>query len=344
MITQSEITQKLAGIVDPEMNRSITALGFVPKVEVQNGLVTVHFTPDIRDCPIIDQLKAQMDRSIREFKEVSDVNIIVEEAVPSGLFEHKEVAEDTIDHLNHFKKVIGVFSGKSRAKKCLVSSFLAVYLRKAGYQVGLLDTDISARSICKMFFPVKPSPRFTPKAMLPAITSTGIKMMALSVHLPENHPTWDYHQPEVMSKMKEMTTRVFWGDLDYLIVDLPAGTSDAPRELLHTFKMDGAILVTSPHDLDGLVILKEARFVQNSGVKILGLVENQSKVDDTELEFADIVATPGHIAETASKLNVPVLGRVINHPEISIKCETGQVETCELPDFKQMAEWLIANA
>lgn len=343
MIDQSVILQALRNVNDPELERDLVDLNMITGIEIQDYKVVVHFKPDIPACPIIDKLTDEIRHAVLQIADIHEVEILIDRDGDNKLLNKGGLPFGGIGHLNKINKVIAVMSGKCRARKCVVSSLIAIYLRRAGYRVGLLDMDISDRNICKMFFPHRLSPSFTPRAMLPAVTYTGIKLMALSVHLPENSTSLNFRSPLVLEKIKELTANVFWGDLDYLIVDMPSGTADGPNEILHSMKADGVILVTSPHDLDGLVIKKTAALVEQSGIHILGLVENVSNLDASDREFADVVFTPGHFDATAKSLHLPILGRIPVEPGIAALCDQGRVEECQAPAFEVTAQWVIKN-
>ncbi len=344
MTERSEIFKALSQVMDPEMQTDVVSLDFISEVEVVDGTVKIHFQPDTIACPILDTLIAEIKSVVLQLEGVRQVEVVVDDSGHVKRIDRGELPAGGIGHLNRINKVISVMSGKCRAKKCMVSSFLAIYLRRAGYQVGLLDTDISDRNICKMFFPQKPSPKFTPRAMLPAITSSGIKMMALSVHLPDEKGEMNYHSPAVITKIRELNTEVFWGNLDYLIVDMPSGTSELPREILQSYSENGVILVTTPHDLDGAVIKKVANEVERAGVRILGLVENLSNFDVGIDEFADVVMSPGHFSATAQALHLPELGRLKIESSVAVQCDSGKIEGCQVPDFEGIAKWVQENA
>jgi Mrp family chromosome partitioning ATPase len=343
MIEQSEIFQKLGTIMDPELERDIVALDFISGVDIEEESVVIRFCPDTIACPILGRLVSEVKQAVLQIKNVKQVDVLIEKNGKDNPILRGNLPFGEIGHLNRIHKVIAVMSGKCRARKCMVSSFMAIYLRKAGYEVGLLDMDISGRNICRMFFPQRPSPQFTPRAMLPAMTSSGIRMMSLSVHLPDDSTSLDYQSPIVKQKIKELLTNVFWGDLDYLIVDMPSGTSDLPKEILQTLQVNGVILVTTPQDMDGLVIKKVAAFVQQSGIQILGMIENLSDFDRSQNKFIDVVNTPGHFDATAKFLQIPILGRISPEPDVAILCDQGRIEDCKVPVFEEITNWLAKN-
>jgi Mrp family chromosome partitioning ATPase len=343
MIEQAEVLQKLSDVIDPELERNVVDLHFITGIDFQNGKVTIHFSPDTTACPILDRLVSDMKQSVLSIRDVHQVEVLIDNAGAEAPNLIHELQIGGIGHLNKIGKAIAVMSGKCRARKCMVSSFMAIYLRRAGYKVGLLDADISARNICKMFFLQRPVPQFTPRAMLPVMTTSGIKVMALSVHLPDDTSDLNYHSPSVLQKIKELNTNVFWGDLDYLIVDIPSGTHEASQEMIKSLHVNGVVLVTSPHDLDGLVIKNTAARIQQTGTRILGLIENLSDLDRSEPEFADVVFSPGHFEETAKSLNTPILARIPIDSAVSSLCDQSRIEECQVPAFENIVSWIDSN-
>jgi ATP-binding protein involved in chromosome partitioning len=343
MMEQDEVLLKLSDVIDPELEQNIVDLHFISGIDFQNGKVVIHFSPDTPACPILDRLVSDMKQAVLSLRYVKQVEVLIEPARAETLKLMSEFQFGGIGHLNKIGKVIAVMSGKCRARKCMVSSFIAIYLQRAGYKVGLLDADISARNICKMFFVQRPVPQFTPRAMLPAVTTSRIKIMALSVHLPDDTSNLNYHSPSVLQKIKEINTNVFWGDLDYLIVDIPSGTHEVSQEMIRSLNANGVVLVTSPHDLDGLVIKNIAAQIRQTDTRILGLVENLSDLDRSEPEFADVVFSPGHFEETAKSLNIPIMARIPIDSAISALCDQSRIEECQIPAFEHIASWIDSN-
>jgi len=178
---------------------------------------------------------------------------------------------------NKIANVVAVLSGKGGVGKSSVAALLAVALNRQGKRVGVLDADITGPSQPKMFGLHEP-PLMSPTGILPAETPGGIKVMSINLLLPSEDEAVIWRGPLISSAIKQFWNEVFWGDLDYLIVDLPPGTSDASLTVMQSIPLSGVVLVTSPQDLAGMVVRKAARMAQHMGAPILGLVENMSYV------------------------------------------------------------------
>jgi Mrp family chromosome partitioning ATPase len=252
-----------------------------------------------------------------------------------------EVQAGATGDLNQVRYVIAVMSGKGGVGKSLVSGLLAVALRQAGHQVGLLDADITGPSIPKMFFPDSVRPGSSPEGIRPVETRLGIKVMSINLLLPSEDQAVIWRGPLIGRAIQQFWAEVWWGALDYLVVDLPPGTSDAPLTVMQSLPLSGVLLVTSPQDLAGMVVRKAAQMAQHMKVPVLGLVENMSYFvcPDTGQRY-DIFG-PSHAEEMAARLGVPFLGRLPIEPEIARLCDTGRLEDYPAEDFISIAECLV---
>lgn len=228
--------------------------------------------------------------------------------------------------------------------KSLVSGLLAISLRRQGNTVGVLDADITGPSIPKMFFPHGARPGASPLAILPAESKTGIKVMSINLLLDREDQAVVWRGPLIGGAIQQFWGDVLWGDMDYLIVDLPPGTSDASLTVMQSLPLSGVVLVTSPQDLAGMVVRKAAQMAQHLNVPLLGLVENMSYFicPDTGKRY-DIFG-PSHAADVALRLGVPFLGRLPIDPDIAKLCDAGQVENYPAEAFAVIAQRLSERA
>jgi ATP-binding protein involved in chromosome partitioning len=340
MIEQSAIIQALHNVKDPELDRDIVELNFISGVEIQGNKAIVHFRPDTLACPIVDGIVAEIKQVVLRVNGIQEADVILENQMENESPDKGEFPFGGIEHLNQVKKVIAVMSGKGGVGKSLVAGLLAVYLKRVGYRVGILDADITGPSIPKMFFPQRPEVAYTPRAMLPVVTQTGIKVMSVNLLLPNEDEAVIWRGPLVGRAIKQFWTDTLWGALDFFIVDLPPGTSDAPLTVMQSLPMSGILLVTSPQDLAGMVVRKAAHMVHQIGIPVLGLVENMSffKAPDTGKEYE--VFGPSHAEGTAQALQIPILARLPVDANIAMLCDAGKVEECQMPAFEAVAEWI----
>jgi Mrp family chromosome partitioning ATPase len=340
MVEQSAIFQALCKIKDPELERDIVALHFVSGIDLHKHKVVIHFQPDTLACPFLDWFVAEIKQVVLQVKGITEVEVVLEVEADIEAPDRGELSFGGIDYLNHAKKVIAVMSGKGGVGKSLVTGLLAVYLNRAGYRVGIMDADITGPSIPKMFFEERPEVGQTPRAILPVVSKTGIKVMSVNLLLPKEDEAIIWRGPLVGRAIKQFWTDTLWGNLDFFIVDLPPGTSDAPLTVLQSLPMSGVLLVSSPQDLAGMVVRKAASMVHQIGIPVLGLIENMSffKAPDTGKEYE--IFGPGHAEITAQALRVPILARLPIDANISIQCDHGKVENCQMSEFEAVAEWI----
>ena len=190
----------------------------------------------------------------------------------------KEETKENSHPLNNVKHVIAVMSGKGGVGKSTVTSLLASALKQKGYKVGILDADITGPSIPKLFGVKKP-PEGTEAGILPVRSKGGVEIMSINLLLPQEDEPVIWRGPVISGVIKQFWEEVIWGDLDYLLVDLPPGTGDAPLTVLQSLPLNGVVIVTSPQDLANMVVRKAVNMAKKMDMKILGLVENMSFIE-----------------------------------------------------------------
>jgi Mrp family chromosome partitioning ATPase len=340
MVTENEVRLALAKVMDPELRRNIVDLGMVRDLRVADGKVAFTLALTTLACPLKDQIERDARLAVLALPDVRSVDLRMAEmtAQEKARLQGSEQREGLAGKLNHVKHVIAVMSGKGGVGKSLVAGLLATSLRRNGYQVGVLDADITGPSIPKMFFPNGARPGESPAAILPAETRTGIRVMSINLLLESEDQAVIWRGPLISSAIRQFWTDVLWGDLDYLVVDLPPGTSDASLTVLQSLPMSGVVLVTSPQDLAGMVVRKAAQMVKQVGVALLGLVENMSYFvcPDTGKQHEIFGASRAELM--AARLGVPFLGRLPVDPRIATLCDAGQIEFYASEAFQQIAE------
>jgi Mrp family chromosome partitioning ATPase len=241
------------------------------------------------------------------------------------------------EDLNRIRRVIAVMSGKGGVGKSLVSGLLAVALRREGHQVGILDADITGPSIPRMFFPNGARLGTSPMGPVPPQSRSGIKVMSINLLLEQEDQAVIWRGPLVGGAIKQFWGDVFWGRLDYLIVDLPPGTSDASLTVMQSLPLSGIVLVSSPQGLAGMVVRKAARMAQQMQTPMLGLVENMSYFECPETGTRYEIFGPSQAKETARMIGTPFLGRLPIEPEIATLCDAGRLEEYSAEAFVPIA-------
>jgi ATP-binding protein involved in chromosome partitioning len=349
LITRSEVLDALSEVMDPELGRNLVELRMVRDVEIADDRVALTLWLTTLDCPFQSELRSQVEDAVRNLDGVRQVDVRVEEMSPEERREALSKANPTgqpvaqlAAKLNEVKHVVAVMSGKGGVGKSLVSSLLAVALRREGQKVGVLDADITGPSIPKMFG-MKSHPSASPLGILPVESSSGIKIMSINLLLPSEDEAVIWRGPLISGAIRQFWQEVVWGKLDTLVVDLPPGTSDASLTVMQSLPLSGVLLVTSPQDLAGMVVRKAAKMAENLSIPILGLVENMSYfvAPDTDKQYE--IFGPSHARETASQLGVPLLGRLPLDREIAELSDAGRIEEYEADAFLPIAQRLIGN-
>lgn len=230
--------------------------------------------------------------------------------------------------LSHVKKVIGVVSGKGGVGKSLVTSLLATTLRRRQNQVAVLDADITGPSIPKCFG-MKQRALSDENGIYPVETKTGIKVMSINLLLEEETSPVVWRGPVIAGAIKQFWTDVIWGNVDYMFVDMPPGTGDAPLTVFQSLPVDGILIVTSPQELVGMIVSKAVEMAKMMNVPVLGLVENMSYVTCPDCGREIHVFGESHIDEVAAKYALPVLGKLPMEPKLAAACDRGAIELFE---------------
>lgn len=341
--SEQDLLRALAHVMDPELRRSIVDLGMVRDLQVADGKVTFTLALTTLACPLRDQIVTAARQAVLSVDGVREVDIALAEmtAQEKSALHGGQATEGLAEKLNHVKHVIAVMSGKGGVGKSLVAGLLAVSLRRMGHQVGVLDADITGPSIPKMFFPNGARPGSSPLAILPAETRTGIRVMSINLLLESEDQAVIWRGPLISGAIRQFWTDVLWGELDYLIVDLPPGTSDASLTVLQSLPMSGVVLVTSPQDLSRMVVRKAAQMVAQVQVPLLGLVENMSYFVCPDTGKQHEIFGPSQAEQMADWLGIPLLGRLPIDPKIAALCDQGQIEYYLGDVFQPVAEQLV---
>lgn len=243
---------------------------------------------------------------------------------------------------SNVKHVIGVVSGKGGVGKSLVTASLANLLAKAGHTVGILDADITGPSIPKMYGVHGPA-EATDDGIEPMLTENGIRLMSINLLLPDEEAPVIWRGPVLANMVKQFWSEVMWGEVDYLLVDMPPGTGDVPLTVFQSLPVDGIVVVTSPQDLVQLIVKKALNMANTMKIPVLGLVENYSyiKCPDCGKEFS--VFGKSNIDEVAAGVNLPVLGKLpidLHLAELADNGSFAQAEVAYLQAAKKAVEEL----
>ncbi len=239
---------------------------------------------------------------------------------------------------NSIRHVIGIVSGKGGVGKSMVTSMLAVLLKRMGYSVGILDADITGPSIPKTF-------GVTARAMqneigiLPVITKTGIELMSINLMLQETDAPVLWRGPVIAGAVKQFWQDVVWGDLDFLLIDCPPGTGDVPLTVFQSIPLDGVIAVTTPQDLVSLIVKKAYHMAEMMKVPVLGMVENMSYTVCPDCGKKIHLFGTGS-EKVAEELGVPLLAQLPIDPSLATMVDNGELERFDGEELLGAAERL----
>jgi Mrp family chromosome partitioning ATPase len=346
MATESEVRNALGQVMDPELGQSIVDLNMVRDLKIADWKVSFTLALTNLSCPFKDRIVDSARQAVQALDGVSAaiVNLAEMTAKEKAALFNEDAPKSMAEKLNDVKHVIAIMSGKGGVGKSLVTGLLASSLRRMGHKVGILDADITGPSIPKMFFTNGARPEASPMALLPPKTQTGISIMSINLLLENEDQAVIWRGPLISNTIKQFWTDVLWGNLDYLLVDLPPGTSDASLTVLQSLPMSGVVLVTSPQNLAGMVVRKAAHMVRDIEIPILGLLENMSYFVCPETGSHHEIfgkSTPEHMA---SQLHMPFLGCLPVDPSIASLCDRGEVEQYPGDLFEPIARRIVELA
>ena len=241
---------------------------------------------------------------------------------------------------SHVKKVIGVVSGKGGVGKSLITSLMAVNMRRRGYNVAILDADVTGPSIPKAFG-VHGQLMGVGDAMLPAASSTGIKMVSLNLLLENETDPVVWRGPVIAGAVKQFWSDVIWGDVDYMFVDMPPGTGDVSLTVFQSLPLDGILIVTSPQELVGMIVEKAVNMARMMNIPVLGLVENMSYFVCDQCGKEHSIFGESHLAEISEHFGIDAAARLPIDPSISAACDTGRIESVDGHWLDELAEKLL---
>ncbi|MFP3220489.1 MAG: P-loop NTPase [Candidatus Marsarchaeota archaeon] len=354
-LTKDDVLRVLSKVMDPELNMSLTELQMVKDVEIQEGsegqgaIVSITIALTTESCPLTDTITEDVEKALKEMgaasvevkttvmtkEELDEVTKIVRKRYGNGST-YSTVSNVPAYGHGDILKIIAVGSGKGGVGKSLVAAMLAIELRRAGFEVGVLDADITGPSIAEALGLAKEPPMAVDNKILPFTTANGIKAISMNLFLdnPEGAIIW--RGPLVTKAIQQFYSDVAWGKLHYLVIDLPPGTSDAAITVFQSIPVDGVVVVTSPQHVANMVVSKFINMAKEVKVPVLGLVENMAFV---KCPCGDVIYPFGQPKgeEEAKRHGVPFLGRIPIDPDMAEMMDEGVLEAYHSEEFKEVA-------
>lgn len=240
----------------------------------------------------------------------------------------------------HVKKVIGIVSGKGGVGKSMVTASLARLMKEQGFEVGILDADITGPSIPKMYG-VHDKAMGSDVGMFPCVAQDGTRIMSVNLLLEEEDAPVIWRGPVIAGVVKQFWNEVLWGDLDFLFVDMPPGTGDVPLTVFQSLPLDGVVIVTSPQDLVQMIVKKAYNMANMMNIPVLGIVENYSYLKCPDCGKEIKVFGESHIDDIAADLGIPVLGKMPIDAELAEMVELERFYDVENEYLKDAVKALV---
>ena len=233
------------------------------------------------------------------------------------------------------KKVIGVVSGKGGVGKSLVTSLLASSMRKKGYSTAVLDADITGPSIPKIFG-LSGKAQTCENGILPVESENGTKIMSVNLLLDHETDPVIWRGPLIAGTVKQFWKDVYWGNVDYMFVDMPPGTGDVPLTVFQSLPIEGIIVVTSPQDLVEMIVGKAVKMAEMMHIPVIGIVENMAYYECPTCHDKHYIFGKNDVEALAEKYHIGMFSKIPIDPVLAKACDEGRIERYETVCLNQM--------
>jgi len=328
MIAEDDIRNALKAVKYPGYNRDIVSFGLVKEIAAGKGAVSVSMSLTGGNAEVALQIKTESEQALRALPGVESAFVEVKHqgTAPAGGAQSPWAQQNKLPGI---RRVVAVASGKGGVGKSTISVNLACGLQHLGAKVGLLDCDIYGPSI-PLMMGVHQKPTISDEEKMVPPSNYGVKLMSMGFLLEGDQPVI-WRGPMIMKTIQQFVTQVAWGQLDYLLVDLPPGTGDAQLSLCQTVPLDGGVIVTTPQEASLGVVRKGIAMFEKVNVPILGIVENMSYFTAPNGERIEIFGHGGGRAE-AERQKIPFLGEIPIYTEIRLGGDSGVPVVVSHPD------------
>lgn len=302
-LTEQTILEALKQIIDPDLRKDIVTLGFVRDVLISDSEVSFRIVLTTPACPVKEQMETQAIEIVSALEGVASVKVTMDAEVPQGRGLSGNLT------LPNVKNIIAVSSGKGGVGKSTVAVNLAVSLALDGAKVGLMDADVYGPNVPLMLGVSADQPKVFNNKIIP-IEAHGVKMISMAVLAPPDKPMI-LRGPMLHGVVRQFLSDVNWGELDYLVVDMPPGTGDVQLSLAQLVPVQGAVLVTTPQSVSISDVRRALKMFETVAVPVLGIIENMSYFvppDMPEKRYNIFGENGGK--NLAEEYNVPFLGEV----------------------------------
>jgi len=333
-VTKEQVIDQLRKVNDPELHRDLVTLDMVKGVAVCDGVVSVKVQLTTPACPLKDQIQKDVQDAVGQLEGVQQVNVEFSADVAKGTPQQKAADSNPLPDVKH---IVAVGAGKGGVGKSTVAVNVAIGLARAGAKVGLLDGDIYGPSLPTMLALDAHKPQMTKENMIVPFEVYGIKTMTLGKLVDPNKPLI-WRGPMAHGAFKQLATQTLWGELDYLIIDLPPGTGDVPLTMSQILPLTGAVVVCTPQKVAQDDARRAIGMFRQLEIEVLGMVENMSYFIADDGKEYDIFGRGG--AEfMAQQMEVPFLGAVPINMALRANSDSGD-PTANFTDDSTLASEL----
>jgi ATP-binding protein involved in chromosome partitioning len=326
MVTVDQVLSSLKNVIDPELHKDIVSMGMIKELSINDGKVAFTLELTTPACPFNSDIERDVRAAMASLG-VKDLNMRVTARVMEG----RSLSMDEL--LPGVKNIIAVASGKGGVGKTTVSVNLALALAKTGAKVGLLDADIYGPSV-PLMLGLRASPEVINNKIQPPEVE-GVKVISMGFFYEQSQQAGIYRGPIVSGIVKQFLTDVSWGELDYLIIDLPPGTGDAPLTIAQTIPITGILIVTTPQDVAMNVAVKAIGMFNKLNVPIVGVVENMSFLLCPHCNEQIYLFGKGGGKRISDDFKIPFIGEIPLHPQIAESSDLGKPSVISEPNSMQ---------
>jgi ATP-binding protein involved in chromosome partitioning len=326
MVTVDQVLSSLKNVVDPELHKDIVSMGMIKDLSINDGKVAFTLELTTPACPFNSEIEGDVRAAMASLG-VKDLNMRVTARVMEG----RSLSMDEL--LPGVKNIIAVASGKGGVGKTTVSVNLALALANTGAKVGLLDADIYGPSV-PLMLGLRASPEVVNNKIQPPEVE-GVKVISMGFFYEQSQQAGIYRGPIVSGIVKQFLTDVSWAELDYLIIDLPPGTGDAPLTIAQTIPITGILIVTTPQDVAMNVAVKAIGMFNKLNVPIVGVIENMSYLHCPHCNEQIYLFGKGGGKKISEDFAIPYIGEIPLHPSIREGSDIGKPAVLSEPESVQ---------
>jgi ATP-binding protein involved in chromosome partitioning len=326
LLTDKKVTDALADVLVPGIQRNLADMNLLQGVALNGNNLNISVASTALDDNARNWIHEKCTRVIRDLDASLQTEVTFIDKRPT--------------EINRVSNVIAVMSGKGGVGKSLVTALTAMLLRSRGFNVGILDADITGPSIPRMFG-ITTRPRGSENGILPVSSTGGIEIISINLFLPEEEDAVIWRGPLIGRAITQFWEDVLWGKLDFLVVDLPPGTADAPLTALQVLPVSGIIIVFTPQELTTMIVKKAVRMAGQMDKKVLGVVENMSYLYVPELKKNMEIFGKSRGEEMAKAAGAPLLGRIPIDPKLASLCDEGHIERYSSDVLKSLGDELL---